>query len=150
MKLAHGILLGGAALVGYNLFARKSAAEKLIFLPGQVSDFNFSSSPSISIGLLVQNTSNQTFSLRSIAGNVFTNANGKDFNIGNFSSFQTQIIPANSQQQVIIKLRLSLFGVVSDLINAIIEGTVQQEIFINGFANIDNWQLPLNFNYKIG
>jgi hypothetical protein len=147
LKLLNGILLAGAALIGYNLISKHFAAGTLNFLPGQIKSISF---PVITVGIVIQNTSNQAYTLKSLAGNVYTNANGSIYNIGNVSNFTAQTINPNSQKTIPIDLRLSLIGVVSDIFNLITSGNFQQDIQLKGFANVDGLQIPLVFNYKLG
>lgn len=151
MNLAKGIAIGAGALILYNLFSRRMAAGTLNFLPGPVKSFRIDgATPIITVGLLVQNTSNQNYTINSLAGTVYTNSNGKNWIIGNVSSFVPQVITQNSQSLLFVDLRLMLIGVVSDMINYLSVGDqFSQDISLNAIANVSGLQVPFNFNYKV-
>lgn len=100
----------------------------------------------MTIGLGVQNTSNQSFTIRSLAGNLYAN----NYYIGNVSSFTLRTIAPNSQQVIFITARLQLIGIVNDILNAFENRNFAQTIEIKAMANVDNLQIPININYKIG
>lgn len=143
------VLLIGGALYIYSLIKKTTAARTLVFLPGPVKGLYFDSfTPYITVGIIVQNTSNQNYTIQSLAGNVYAMANGEKWNIGNLSTFAPQQIFGNSQQTIFIDLRLSLIGIVGDILNLIDNG-IEQEITFEGYANVDGIQVPLDFKYKI-
>ena len=148
-KLIKGSLLVGAVLIGYNLFAKKTAAGTLNFLPGQLHGIGTDGgAPILRVGVLIQNTSNQTFQLNSLAGNVYANNSGNVYNVGNVSTFVQQTIYPNRQQEIVVDMRLALTGIVSDLINSISQG-FGQDIKFDGYANVDGVQIPVLVNYKL-
>lgn len=148
--LVKGLLLGGAVLLAYNAIARKVAAGSLNFLPGHIKGLRFDGvTPIVTVGVLVQNTSNQSFNINSLACDVFTVTNGKKYNIGNASFFQPQLISPNTQATIWIDLRLSLLGVVSDLLQTITSGNFGQDVTIEGTANVDGLQYPINLKYNL-
>lgn len=148
-RILKGALLTGAALLAWRWLSKSSSAKSLIFLPGSVNGIYFDGiTPYVRVGIIVQNTSNQSYTINSIAGNVTSYQNGKSYNIGNVSTFTQQQILANKQQTILIDVRLSLIGVVSDLLN-IIDAGYHQKIIFNGYANVENLQIPLNFEYTL-
>lgn len=148
-KPLKGILAVVAVLVGYNLFARKNAAGTLNFLPGNLKAIGSDGiTPIVTVGLLVQNTSNQSYTLNSIAGTVYANNDGNTYNIGNVSSFEQQRISPNSQSELTVEMRLALIGLVSDVINSISSG-YGQDILFKGYANVEGVQIPIVINYKL-
>jgi hypothetical protein len=148
-KLLKGSLFVGAVLIGYNLFAKKTAAGTLNFLPGQFHGIGTDGgTPVLSVGVLIQNTSNQSYQLNSLAGNVYANNSGNVYTVGNVSTFTRQTIYPNNQEEIIVDMRLSLTGIVSDLINSISSG-FGQDISFKGYANVDGLQIPILINYKL-
>ncbi len=141
--------LGAALFLGYSLFARKKAAGNLNFVPGNIKGLYWDGiNPFLTVGVVVQNTSNYSYTLYSIAGNVFSNQNGQRYNLGNFSYFSPQRIQANSQTTVYVDLRFGLIGIVSDIINSITNGFAQT-IEMSGNANAEGFQVPINFKYNV-
>lgn len=100
--------------------------------------------PVMTLGLAVQNTSNQSFTIKSMAGELYANK----YLVGNLSSFTSQTIPPNSEQVIAINVRMSFIGLVNDIINAIKNKTFRQELQLNSVANIDNLQVPIDLIYK--
>lgn len=100
----------------------------------------------MTLGLAVQNTSNQSFTVYSLAGEVFAN----DYLIGNIGNFSAQTIKPNSQAVMSITCRLSLIGIVTDIITAINNKTFNQVIELDMVANVDNLQVPIDVKYKFG
>ncbi len=147
MNTNQGILLGGAALVLYNLINKSAAGGTLNFYPDTVRNIRFEgATPIMTIGLAVQNTSGQKFVIRSIAGNLYSN----NYLVGNLSYFLPQTIAANSQSSLFLDARLGLLGIVNDIIRAFQTGSIQQDVKLTAFANVDNFQVPIDITYKIG
>jgi len=141
--------VGAALFLGYSLFARKAAAGTLNFLPGNVKGLYWDGiNPFLSVGVVVQNTSNYSYTLNSIAGTVYSNQNGQRYNLGNFSYFAPQKVFSNNQTTVYVDLRFGLIGIVSDIINSITNGFAQT-IEMSGTANVDGAQVPINFKYNV-
>ena len=110
-------------------------------------DFHFSGlTPVFTLGLGAQNTSNQTFTVNSIAGNATSNG----FFVGNLANFQPQLVPANKQGILLLECRLSLIGVANDLIQAFQTHSFTQDLRIQGTVNVDNLQVPLDIKFKVG
>ena len=143
------VLIGGGLLLAYNMFSRKVAAATLNFLPGQLKRLSTDgATPVLTIGVIIQNTSNQSYQLNSLAGNVYANNDGNVYNVGNVSTFTVQQILPNRQQEIVVDMRLSLTGIVSDLLNSIANG-FGQDIQFKGYANVDGLQIPIVINYKL-
>lgn len=144
------IALGIAALLAWNIYSRARAAGSLTFFPGKIKKFDWNNgSPVITFELLVQNTSNHTFNLLSIAGNVFSLSNGKQYLIGYISDFRSQTVAPVSESTLQVQARLQLTGVVGDLINAFTSGDYSQEIHLAANANVDYIQVPIDYTYKL-
>ncbi len=148
-KILKGVLIGGAIFLGYRLLARGASASTLNFVPGRIKGLYFDGiTPYLTVGIIVQNTSNYSFVLNSIAGSVLSNQNGQLYTLGNVSYFSPQKIYANSQVEIFVNLRLSLIGVVSDIINSISNG-FSQVIEMKATANVDALQVPVHFKYNV-
>jgi hypothetical protein len=136
-----------AGVVLYSTLSKASALKTLNFYPAAVKDIRFDgATPVMTIGLAVQNTSNQKLVLHSFAGNLTANS----YLIGNASLFTpTQILP-NKQTVIWMNVRLSLIGIVQDILQAFNGNGSAQNIVLSATANIDRWQVPLNLKYKVG
>ena len=143
-------MIGGGVLA-WNIFSRKKAAESLNFLPGRFVSFGWEGGrPVIVVSVIVQNTSNHSFNLLSIAGSVYTTSGGDQFLIGDVSDFTQKVIPPVSETTIEIKMRLRLIGIVSDLINSFTNNTIfDQTVQLEAYANVDNIQIAINDNFKL-
>lgn len=147
MKTSKGIFLGAAAFIAYSLLRKTQAAGNLFYFPDKVYSFRFDNlTPVMVIGLRVQNTSNQYFNLHSFAANVTSNG----YVVGNAYSFTPQRISPNSESIVLITLRLFTISIVNELYRAFDTKNFTQEITVDGQMNVDNLQVPVKLNYKIG
>lgn len=102
--------------------------------------------PVAEIGIGVQNTSNQSFRVNSIAGNAYSNGSY----VGNIGSFVPVEVPPNSQAVIMVKVRLQLVGIVNNIIDAFQDKHFTQDVKLTLSANVDNLQLPIDLNYKVG
>lgn len=144
--LKTGLFVGGA-LLAYNAFTKANALQTLNFYPKGVSGISFEGvTPIIKLNLAIQNTSNQQMVIRSLAGNLFANG----FLIGNVSSYNVLAIRPNAESIFSITVRLSLLGVVQDIIDAIKGNGFSQEIEFQARANVDRYNIPINIKYSIG
>ncbi len=100
----------------------------------------------MTMGLVVQNTSNQSFTLNSFSGSLYSN----DKFVANVSSFDAQHIAANSETTLYLKVKLSLVGIAVDIVNAWTAGNIQQKIELIATANVDSLQVPVKLNYTVG
>lgn len=140
-------MLIGGGLLAYNMLVKSRALGTMNFYPDKVRNIEFDGvTPVMTIGLVAQNTSNQQLVLRSIAGNLFCN----NFLIGNVSSFTPVVIRPNSQGIIFLNVRLSLLGIVNDIVKAFQTGSFAQEVEMQAYANVDNFQIPVKIKYKIG
>ena len=105
-----------------------------------------SGSPVLEINLGVANTANQSFGINAIAGNLYTN----DTYIGYASNFSAVNIPPRSETILPIKIRLSLIGIVSQLVEGLQNGTWSQNLEFNFNTNVDNLVVAQKITYKIG
>lgn len=98
------------------------------------------------VGINVQNTSNQNLVVNSIAANVYTQLNGASSLIGNISNFIPTAIEPNSQKILLVKLTLSPISAINTLFDLIVRGN-KPEISVQGYANVDRYQLPIDLKY---
>lgn len=123
------------------------AVGDLVFYPKGIKSLKFESgSPILELNLGIANTANQSFDINAIAGNLYTN----DTYIGYISNFLPIKIPARSETILPIKIRLSLIGLVSQLIEGLQNATWTQNLVFDFNTNIDNLVLPQKITYKIG
>jgi LEA14-like dessication related protein len=141
-----GVIVAILAVIGYSLYAKTTHAANLVFYPSSITGLAFEgSSPVIYADLLIQNASDSSFTLSSLAGNLYTD----DTLVGNVSSFQPLQIPANSQVTYPLTFRLSLIGLTNDIISAIQSGVYPKKIHLDAKANGDGVQLPIDVVYQI-
>ena len=89
--------------------------KSLRFYPQKVYDIKWDVvNPVMKIGLGVQNISNESMELKSLIGNVFCN----EIEIGRVNLISPTKINASSETILILSVRLSLLGIVQDLIKA--------------------------------
>lgn len=147
MKTGEGLLLFGGLLVGYSLLRKSAAIGTLNFYPADVKDISFDGlTPVMTLGIAVQNTSNQNFTINSFAANVSTNT----YLVGNVSDFIPMQVPANAPSIIYVKVRLSILGIVNDIIRAWQTSGIKQDILLSGYVNVDNLQQPISLKYTIG
>jgi hypothetical protein len=147
LKASNVVLLGGLGILAYTLLGKKIAAGTLNFFPNSVSGLAFDgATPVMTFAMTAQNTSGQIFTIRSLAGNLYAN----DYYIGNFSSFTPQAIQPNAASVLYMDVRLSLIGIVQDVIDAFENKHFEQDVIFKGWANVDNYQIPISIKYKIG
>lgn len=147
MKAGQTIAVIGAGIIVYSLLRKSAGLGSLNFFPGGVVGITWeNSSPVLTIKLVAQNTSNQAFTLKSLAGSVFAN----EYLVGNVSSFTLVTLQPNAETILYIKIRLALLGIVNDIIRAVTTGSIRQELEFESMANIDNLQIPIEFKFTVG
>jgi len=138
--------LAAGAVIALTAFQKANASGTLNFYPDSLRNIELDGiTPVATFGLVIQNPSSQRFVVKSLAGNL--TANG--FRIGNVSSFTPIVINANSQVVYLLTVRLSLIGVVQDIINAFNGNGVQQTVRFNAWINVDNYSVPVDMSFKI-
>lgn len=146
MRTGEALLLIGGA-VGLYFYTKGRAAGRLTFYPGNVTGMAFDGpNPIATVELVVQNTSNTSLHINSLAGNVFSN----NYLVGNISNFQGVVIPGNSQRSIPVNIRFMLLGIVNDIIEAFQTGNFRHDLVIEGTVNAEGLAVPLQLNYKIG
>lgn len=148
LKRNDAILLGGVAVAaGAFLLRKASAAGHLVFSPGNVTSMDFvGSTPTLTFQLIVQNTSGSDLLLNSLAGNLSSNG----YLIGNVNNFSGVPIMGNSSTTVLLTVSLQVIGIVNDLIRAFQYKNFTQDITLDGAANVNGFQVPLNLKFSVG
>lgn len=141
------LLIAAAAALGLYFYKQNEAGGNLVFFPGTITSMAFEgATPMADFTLQVQNTSNVTLQLYSIAGNVYDNG----VLVGNLSNFNALQISPNSQTIIPIKAQFQLIGVVNDIIRSFQTGSFSRELTVNGYANVGGVQVPVNLVFKVG
>lgn len=139
------LLIAGVVVLYFANLSR--AAGNLLYDPGNITGFSLSGiSPIIYAELIVQNTSNVSFTINSLAGTVSTDSTV----IGNISDFTPVSIPGNTQGVLPLTLKLQPIGLVSDIIALITGGTGSKNLKIEGTVNANGIQEPFSLSYKLG
>lgn len=141
------LLIGLATMLGLYFYKQKDAAGHLIFFPGNITGMGFdNSTPYAQLTIQVQNTSNVSINLYSLAGQVYAN----NILIGNVSNFSPVTITGNSQVLIPVTIQFFLIGAVNDLIRSFQTNSFSQDISVEGYVNAANFQVPLKLTFKIG
>jgi len=141
------ILIGAGIFVAWLVYSQKKAIGLLNYIISGVSISFDGITPIMRLSIGVQNVSNESFLLKSFVGNL--TANG--FVIGNVSSFVPINIPAASQVNYDVYVRMSLIGVVQDIVNLIQQKSgMAQTVKLDGFVNASGIVAPVSLSYKIG
>lgn len=141
------IALTAAGIIAYSLLRKSFGAGSLNFFPGKVHSLDFEGlTPVLTLGLGVQNTSNQSYTLQSFAGSLYSNG----IYVGNLSTFDRKTVLPNSQQIIYVAARLQLIGIVNDIIRAFNNNNFSQEVEIKATTNIDGLQVPVKLKFNVG
>lgn len=144
----------GIAAIGVlvvNALLKAKAATRINILPRSINDISFKGlTPYMKLIVEVQNTSNQQFVLYSLTGSVTATVNGTRYVVGYVYTFTPTTIAPNSQTLVAIEIRLSALQIINSLINIFTGGFGQSIINLDGYANIDKYQIPLNLDFQLG
>ena len=147
MKPIQTAALIAAGVFAYSLFSKASAGNALVWFPKGIRAITFSGgSPVIELNLGVGNPTNQSFTLKALAGNLFTNGTY----IGYISTYNSITMQPASEAIIPIKIKLSPLGIVSELLDDIQSGGWKQKLALEMRANVDNLVIPVKLNYTIG
>lgn len=139
-------IAAGAYVAYKSVIQPASAAGTLNFYPANAKSLRFDGlTPVITIGIAIQNPSNQTYTIKSLVGNIYANG----YLIGNVSSFFQMAIKPTGETVYPITVRLSLIGIVQDIIAAFNGGGIQQEVELQANANVNNFIFPVKIKYHI-
>lgn len=120
--------------------------QTLNFYPGKVKGLNWNGGkPTMTVELLIQNTSNQDYTLNSMAGNLYANGTL----VGNLSVFNPVSIKRNSQTILDVQIKMLLIGMLDNIIDAITNGAYKVTLELDSYANVDNLQIPVDITYKV-
>lgn len=146
MKPLTAVILLGTGAFLISKAAKATVIERLSFFIGNVKMTSFGLSPELTVTVLVQNVTNEKFTVKSLVGNAFVN----DMQVGNVSSFTQLVALPSSETPYLLTVRISLLQAVTQIIdilkgNAGVEATVR----IVGTVNVDNLLFPIDMEYKI-
>jgi len=138
------VLAAGAGLYFWNL---SKAAANLIYFPGNITGFRLDGiSPVVYVDLIIQNTNNVSFTINSLAGNVFSDSTV----IGNIANFTPVEEAGNSQTSVPLTLVLQPIAIVGDIIAIFTGGVGKRNLQVHGTVNANGIQEGFDLNYNIG
>lgn len=141
------IFTGLAVFIGYSLLRSGVSAGQLLWYADGIQKLTFEGmTPVLQIRVRAMNTGNVRYTLNAFAADVEAN----DTIIGNASFFTQQIIEPRSQVILLINIRLMPLAIVNDLITAFQTKNFRFKINVNGTANVNNLQLPVNLEYNVG
>jgi hypothetical protein len=133
-----GVLIG-LGIAGLWLYSKAHTGSSLQFVPlGASWDGG-----SLHVDIGVQNPTNDSLQLTSIAGQISVNGTG----IGNVSDFTPTLIAANRQTPITLTYKPSLLGIGLTILNQVNSGGGVQ-IGVSGSANVNGIQLPVNLNFQ--
>jgi len=138
---------GLLALLLWGFTKKATGANRLNFYFNRIESLTLDKlTPVLTFTVLLQNTSDDSYTINSIAGNIYCN----NILIGNVSMFNSFTIAPSGQNVLSLTSRLNSAGIINDLIKAIQYGQFSQKITFDGYANIDNYQLPFTIDYTVG
>lgn len=141
------LLIAGGAYYLYTLIAKGGAAASLNYRVVKVSISFDGLTPILQLTIGVQNPTNQSFTIRSIVGDITSNDNY----LANVSSFTASYIVPNAESLLQINARVSVLGLASDVYDTITGNSdIRQNIKFAGSVNVDGVVIPLKLNYAIG
>lgn len=118
----------------------------MYFFPRGIRKFYLDGiNPVLELSLGVQNTSNQSFTINSLAGDLYLS----NTYLGNVSLFSPAIIRPNSETLITVKARLVLVAAAVNLYNAFKSKTFKGSLVMDSTANIDRLQVPVDISYTI-
>lgn len=139
-------LLAAGAVVALSSMQKAAASRNLNFFPSDIKRIRFEGIvPILTLGITIQNPNNVRMVIRSMVGNI--SANG--IMVGNISTYRDTAINARSQAVMFLDVRLSLIGVVNDIVKAFKPGGIQQTVVIDAWVNVDNITVPMKMTYKV-
>lgn len=125
---------------------KEDALRSILFRIDGIQSLKWDNGPTFYISVQAQNTSNQSFTVNSIAGNAYSDG----YLICNASLFQSFTIQPNSQQDFQIKIKLNAINAVAQLIEAFQYGHFKKELTIDARANVDNLTIPIKRSITVG
>lgn len=141
------LIFGGiAAVVALYLISKAKAGKKVLINFQSLKLGGSFLAPKVAISLLLQNPTNQTFNINSIAGSVFLN----DKYIGVINLFNKKVLSPNVSEVIDIDLKLSLLQSYTAIKNIIKTKDLMTVVArVEGNANVDGIVLPFKENITI-
>ena len=141
------LIFGGiAAVVALYLISKAKAGKKVLINFQSLKLGGSFLAPKVAISLILQNTTNQTFNINSIAGSVFLN----DKYIGVINLFNKKVLSPNVSEVIDIDLKLSLLQSYTAIKNIIKTKDLMTVVArVEGNANVDGIVLPFKENITI-
>lgn len=102
--------------------------------------------PVFVLNVAIQNPSNTSFTITSLAGNLYAN----DEYVGNVSSFVTATVGPSKEIVYPLNIVLSLLGATSDLVKIFSGGGVTQMILFEGTVNANGIAADITLKKSIG
>ncbi len=138
------VLLAGGGFLAYKAYQSKQSAGTLNFYPASLKSLSFDGiTPVLSVGVAVQNPSNQNYQVRAIVGNLYANGNL----IGNVSNFTVVNVAAAAQTIYPLQIRLSLLGIVQNIIDAFNGNGLHVNAELQANANVNGFVVPIKIQY---
>jgi len=137
MKTGSVLLLGIGGYLVVRYFGNLGVAVNTIsFILKKVE---IKAINNIVVTLTVQNVSNATLSVNSMAGDIFLNG----IELASISDFTQRTVPGNSAIDVPINVRPA-YGSLSQQITALLNGKTNMDFTIQGNANVNGLVFPFN------
>jgi hypothetical protein len=141
------LFTGLAVFIGYSLIRSGVSAGQILWYADGIHKLTFEGmSPVLQIRVRAMNTGNVRYTLNAFAADV--TANGTI--VGNANFFSQQVIEPRSQVVLLVNIRLMPVAIVNDLVTAFQTKNFRFKIDVNGTANVNNLQLPVNLTYNVG
>lgn len=135
-----------AGLILWAVYKKINAANALNFYVASVALSFQGVVPVLRFDLGIQNASSTPFNINAVVGNLYAN----DMLIGNVSSFVPLVIHPTSSVVYPLYVRLSLIGIVTDLVKLFSGGSgLSQTLKFDGHVNESSNSIPLQLAYKI-
>lgn len=135
-----------AAVVGWLLWAKTKAIDKLQFYVSGIDASLVNGSPVIGLTIAIQNPTNEQFFINSVVGRL--TANGQS--IGNVSSFAQVPVPPVSVAYYPVQIRINLVGAALTIYN-LITGRIgtSQTVGFEGSINASGIVAPIDLTATI-
>ncbi len=148
---AGDILLVTTAFVAFLVFSKRQAIGLLNYFISGIAIAMDGTTPVMRVEVAIQNPTNEDFQIRSFVGNLFAiDALGQSHTIGNVSAFGSIWVRSASQAIYPVYVRLNIGAIVSDIVNAIMQGSGPgHTIILDGTVNASGIVAPIRVDYKL-
>ena len=140
------VAAGAAAVYAITNIKKGAAVANLGFSISKVKIGIIGITPVLDITVKIGNTSNQTFNVNALAGQIYVN----NIAAGAVEAYTPTVIQPIAQTDYALRLRLGIAGIakqVIDIING--KAAVAADIRFVGTANVDTLVFPIDINYRI-